>query len=571
MPKSDYQNCIDYKHLNKVIDTMLDEVQTRIQEKTMINSSETNSIDKSVSSLLPQKMCTGCSACVCICPTKALKLTQDEWGYYRSTIDATKCINCGKCSNICPAINLPGNSNIDSPTCYAFIAADEHILFNSSSGGAFALMSEVVFQKHGCVSGAAWKSDFSVEHIIIDRLKDLHILQKSKYLQSYMGDVFESIKSQLEQGRFTLFSGCPCQVTGLKAFLRKEYNNLLTVDLLCSHTPSTTFFKKYLKDSFPNGIQNYQFRHKEQDWNSDCATVTVTESDGSKHVRRGGRQDNYQRVFHNHTMCPEHCEKCKYQTIPRIGDITIGDFWNIGEKDKSINTQQGISVVLCNNEKGKNFLESIPKEKIGLMKEVPLMWLGGNGYALKGTHNFASTQRNTFYEAIKTMCFSDAVDYALKPSHGKYNEVYTRTDTFLQYDVTRLRFQFDSSLWKEQFINQTTVLTPVSAQAKAGQYAILPLCKALEKGKKYVFSIKFKVKTQSKTVNFHIKDSGSRLFQVINSYSLPTNFDANQWVKYSVLFVPDSDIYDEFMIGASQITGNERAITFSYINICEAK
>lgn len=523
--------------------------------------------ESAVTSVLDKRMCMGCGACVSICPKNALELKADDTGYYRSVIDFNKCIDCGLCSKICPALNLPKNDNSKNPVCYEFIAADEKVLFNSSSGGIFPLLSAEVFRRNGAVCGAAWKDDFSVEHIIIDKECDLPKLQKSKYLQSYLGDTFRKVKEKLDDNTFVLFSGCPCQVTGLKAYLNKDYDNLLLVDLLCGNAPSTMFFQKYIQEEFPEGLKKYEFRYKAKGWNWDCVTLTLT--DGSSVIRRGGREDNYQRVYHNHTMCAPHCEACRYQAVPRFGDITIGDFWGIDKKDTTIDTTKGVSVILCNNEKGRSFLDCIPKEDIKVKKEVPLSWLGGNGYAINNSRNYCSPKRNSFYNAVKSMPFSKAVNYALKPNHGVYTNIWNEEySSALNYNTSIFHFKFNSDVWEEHYIFQKTVLVVKAGEPKPGRYAVLPLNKALAKNKTYVFSIRFKIKSNSTYINFHIKDSGSNYYQVIYTYKIPET-DNEGWVEISKPFVPNSDIYDEFMLGASQLSGNGNYLVLDWITITE--
>lgn len=512
-----------------------------------------------ISNKLNTKLCTGCSACVNSCPVGAISLQPDECGYYRATVNDEKCIGCGKCLNVCPALSLPQNNNFKAPELYEFIAADEAVLYASSSGGAFPLMAGEVFKKGGVVVGAAWRDDFSVEHIIIDDEKDLGKLQKSKYLQSYLGDTFCQVKEKLDNNIFVLFSGCPCQVAGLKAFLNKDYDNLLMVDLFCGNAPSTYFFQKYVKDDFDESLETYEFRHKKQGWNGDCATTTTTT--GNVIVRRGGKQDSYQRVFHNHVMCPQHCEKCKYQNAPRFGDLTIGDFWGIGDKDQAVDVSKGISAVICNNEKGKRFFESIPKELIAIKKKAPLEWLGGNGY-INGGHNFASPKRDAFYQAVRTMSFKDAVNYALKPNKGIYSE-----NGLLNYHAKAAHFSFDPSVWEEHYVNGVTVLVTKQIREKPGKYATIPLHKMLNRECSYILKMRFKIKSDSDVINFHVKDSGTRLFQVIYSHKISHNDD--KWIEISKNFVPDSDIYDEFMIGAAQLCGEGRFLAIDYIDIIE--
>lgn len=559
---------VDYTKIREQI------AEERVRSIAWLKNAIETPKDKLPSIVLPQntvefmpdrKMCTGCSACVNTCPVHAISLVPDEHGYYRSRIDYERCIGCGMCARICPAIHLPENLNERTPELYVLISKDENVLWNSSSGGAFPLLAERVLEKNGCVVGAAWKDDFTVEHIMIENSKDLIKLQKSKYLQSYMGDIYSKTKEKLEENQFVLFSACPCQIAGLKAFLGKSYDNLIAVDLLCGNAPSAMFFQKYLQDSFPEGVAKYEFRHKVNGWTSDCTTTTTTTTTGLTVVRRGGKQDSYQRVYHNHTMCPPHCEKCRYQSLPRFGDLTIGDFWGIEQKDRTIDVKKGVSAVLCNNTKGRELFLSIAEEKVAVRKKVPLTWLGGNGYTNWGGHNYSSPKRDLFYETIKTMPFSQAVTYALKPNHG----IYPKEGIF-EYRASAAHFTYDPSIWQEDYINGKTVLTTKFKRPGIGNYCVLPLRRMLDADKEYLFTIKCKIVTESSDFNFHVKDSGSRLYQVIYNHKV-TAENRNKWVELKKVFTPDCGFYDEFMIGAAQLRGEERFIAIDCLSIEEWK
>lgn len=516
-----------------------------------------------VDTVLGKKNCTGCSACENICPVNAISLKPDDLGYYRADVDYDKCIGCGKCIGVCPAIKLPENNNNSHPQLFEFIAADEKVLFNSSSGGAFPILANEAFKRNGIVVGAAWRDDFSVEHIIIYSEKDLYKLQKSKYLQSYMGNTLKNIKEKLDSGIFVLFSGCPCQAAGLKAYLQKEYDNLIIIDLLCGNAPSTLFFKKYMEEDFAESLEKYEFRYKVQGWNADCTTTTTTT--GHTEVRRGGKQDSYQRVYHNHVMCPPHCENCKYQNAPRFGDITIGDFWGISKNDKTIDTSKGISAVLCNNEKGQAFFNSISSEMYLVKKQVPLEWLGGNGLVIKGSNNFASPKRNDFYEAIRHKSFKESITYALKPNHGIRSE-----KGVFDFSAKDTHFKFNPAIWNEDFINSVVILTTRERSPKTGNYAVMPIYNNIEANKTYLLKLRFKISTDASVYNFHLKSVGESLYQVIYSHKVSAA-DSINWVVVEHEFISDSNIYDEFMIGAAQLTGENRWIAIDYIKILEKR
>lgn len=369
-----------------------------------------------------QDYCMGCGACISACKFDAIKLIPDEYGYYKPQIDKSKCVNCGKCDRVCPAKNILSNNNTDQPKLYSFYAADLDTVKNSSSGGVFTLLAEHILEKNGAVVGAAWNKDIIgeksslwdnelyAEHTIVSDLKDLHVLKKSKYMQSYLGDIGCKVKARLEAGEIVLFSGCPCQVAGVYSYLGRDYDNLYTVDILCGNSPSTGFFQKYLEDSFDETPCDYEFRHKDIKW--DASTVKVVLNDGLQKILHGPNEDYYQNVYHDHTMCPVHCQMCKYHSLPRIADLTIGDFWGYSGHDPEGCNTMGTSAVLVNNVKGQQLLSLIQKDKIGSIKEVPIEWLGDNGYIFPGKSNYCSKYRDRFYRAITQLNFIDAVKYA---------------------------------------------------------------------------------------------------------------------------------------------------------------
>lgn len=511
-----------------------------------------------------RKMCMGCAACFNACPVGAITMGTDEYGYYSPVVDMDKCIGCGKCSKVCPAIERPEKTNLKKPTCMCVVAKEPEVLEASSSGGVFTLISREILKNGGVVVGAAWTKDNLVEHVMIDSVDELHLLQKSKYLQSYLGDIHKRVKEKLDAGVKVLFSGCPCQVAGLKKYLGRDYENLLMIDLLCGNAPSAKFFNSYLEESFPEGVEKYGFRNKNQGWNGEGIEITL--KNGTQIIRRGSTQDDYQRVYHNHTMCAQHCENCLYQELPRYGDITIGDFWGYPKYDTTVDFKRGVSVILCNNEKGKKMADMIHEETVAVKKEVPLEWLGGNGYALFGK-NYCSPYRDRFYAAINHMSFSEAVEYAFYPTNVTKHPNALKAAP-LQFNSSQLHFKMDLNMWEEHFINSKVVLTTKLENPPLGNYASLQMMHTLRKGKKYRLSIRFKAKTTSKQLIFHLKEPNTKKIQGIYTYNVKPS-DANNWVELSEIFVPNSDVFSEFMIGASNVSGKERYIIFDYIDISE--
>ncbi len=560
---------IDYRRINTVMERERERSLEWLKHALSADRSTLKadaSISRSVAATQNIELCTGCSACVSVCPAEAVSLVPDKLGYYRRNVNPQLCVNCGLCSKLCPSINLPKKSNTKTPDLYEFIAAGDDVLYKSSSGGIFPVMAKEAFRRGGAVEGAAWTEDLTVRNIVIDNINDLPKLQKSKYMQSFTGNVFAEVKERLEKGQFVLFTGTPCQLAGLQAFLRKDYDNLIKVDILCGNAPSSLFFRKYINDSFGDNLKEYQFRYKSPSHPWDSNIVKLSFNDGKERIVRGAKEDQYQRVYHSHTMCSKHCEKCDYQSVPRYGDITIGDFWGIAKRDPKVESKKGVSAVLCNNEKGRKFFSSLPKDEIAVAKKVPLQWLGKNGIALGGARNFVSPRRDEFYDAVQLLPFGKAVNYALKPNRGMYP--YARAGYLLQCTNGRTHFNADQNVWEEHFINGHTVLTTRPTKPEPGNYATIPLNNLLTIGKTYALKIRFMLRTEDTVLNFHIKDSADKSLQVIHSHTVNPAQNGS-WIEKTIRFVPNAIYYDEFMIGAAQIMGEDAFIAFDYIIITE--
>lgn len=542
-------------------------------------------------------MCTGCSACINSCPRKALSFKVDRFGYFVPEIDESKCDRCGLCYRICPAINLPSRkSGSPAPTLYAFIAKNRELLQKSSSGGAFGVMAENVLSRGGAVSGCAWCDDWNqiirddandsenmeetdlradthqsgckkeikplARHIVIDKAEDLEKLHKSKYFQSYMGTVFSDIAKLLKQGKLVLFSGCPCQVAGLRAFLRKDYGNLICIDLLCGNSPAQAFFAEYIRESFPVRPELYEFRNKTSGkWQTH--TVKVSYADGNASVVHKST-DIYQKAYHPHIMIPPHCEHCRYQVIPRLGDITIGDFWGISKKDPHLDCKQGLSVVLVNNNKGKDFLKSIPVEDIGYLEEKPLGWLGGNGSALKGTHNWSSPGTSVFYSLILKNGFKEAVNAALAVNSGE-DVSSLKGIRLVDAKGTEISFQYNAKFWEQHCIQGVTCIFSKTASGEASAYATLN--KKTVCGQDYVIAIKFRIATDCDKLDFYLLNRKLKREQFVVSHGVIST-DRFKTVSMCVKFTANGS-YDSIMIKSSQIIGNLSYIAFEEIVLIE--
>lgn len=406
---------IDYTHVNEVLQKEKERAVAWL--KNAVEDAEPAGVvlPKNIVDRLDANLCMGCGSCVSSCPMGALSLKLDAYGYYRSVIDHAKCVDCGICMQKCAAWSLPHNLNAKNPLSYAFVCSDHTMLMNSASGGAFPVFAKEAVRRGGVVFGAAWTDSFIVRHICIETEEDIVKLQKSKYLQSYLGDVFKQVKQFLEQGRFVMFTGCPCQVAGLKKFLGKNYANLLLVDLFCAGCPSQLLFEKYIESKFEKGkVAAYQFREKtEADKIWDAYTYSVTDKDGNKQIARTQEKDYYNQLL---LLAGSHCRKCNYEGTTRYGDLSIGDCWGVQNYDGNIDASHGVSAVLVNNEKGEDFLHSIPKQDIAVLKKEPIEQIKKyNVCAFQETRNWpVNIKRDRFYDKIMTSTFAEAMDDALK-------------------------------------------------------------------------------------------------------------------------------------------------------------
>ena len=348
------------------------------------------------------KACCGCGACYNKCPVGAITMQENEEGFLVPVIDKNKCTNCGLCVKVCPSLNVQYN-NTDKPECYAAMADDE-IRMKSSSGGIFTLLAEDILDKGGYVCGAAFDDNWDVHHIIVDNKNDLEKLRGSKYVQSDTEDCYKKIKKLLDEDKYVLFSGCPCQVAGLYSFLGKNYEKLYTVDILCHGSPSRGVWKKYLNENFnKNEIKRINFRDKNKiGWS--CSHCTISTKNGDDIVT-----DDFTKLFHASINLRESCYDCKYSKKPRPADITLGDFWGISEYKKDLNDDKGLSFVLTNNAKGKflfdNNLKKVKKWAINLQENY------NNGHQKFGLK--MHPKREKFFRLVKKYKYSQICNIIL--------------------------------------------------------------------------------------------------------------------------------------------------------------
>lgn len=302
--------------------------------------------------LCDREHCTGCSACANVCPARAIQMVVAEDGFAYPEIGASHCTNCGMCRKVCPELSKVElySRPIES---HAVMAADE-VRAVSSSGGVFSLLAESCLEGGGVVYGAAFDDKLQLRHIRVASVIGLGALRGSKYLQSAIGYSFRQVREDLNMGRKVLFVGTPCQIAGLRNYLRHDFENLLLVDLICHGVPSQKAFDAYLKEQSPDDpVVGYDFRNKRDGWGGAYLLLLLLLS--GKKIYRKDADDDYMCAFLSGLMLRPSCYNCQYAQMRRVGDITIGDYWGAGNEAKEDDDKKGTSLVFLNTPKAELF------------------------------------------------------------------------------------------------------------------------------------------------------------------------------------------------------------------------
>ena len=340
--------------------------------------------------------CCGCTACASVCPKNAITMKEDEEGFLYPTIDKEKCINCGLCKKVCPIMNKKIEKK--EQTGYVLNHKDLNVRENSTSGGAFTPIAEFVLEKNGAVFGASFDKNYNVIHEYIEDKKDLQRFRGSKYVQSELRDSFKKTKEFLDNNRYVCFSGTPCQIEGLKKFLQRDYENLITVDVMCHAVPSPLVWKKYREYIQRNKLKGEKlkkimFRDKSR-YGFKYSMMTL-ESEHYKYSR-GVETDPYLRAFFGDLSDRPSCYNCAFKKPYHESDFTIWDCFVAENFDKKLDDDKGTSRVLINSKKGRKIFEDI-KDKFNY-KEVEVEELVKNVKEMLNSVNYSEKRKEFFYD-----------------------------------------------------------------------------------------------------------------------------------------------------------------------------
>lgn len=309
--------------------------------------------------------CTGCSLCANVCGHDAIRMVWSEEGFLVPQVDEGACVGCGLCVLKCPALQpapIHHDELRDSVPTYGAWHRDREVHMASSSGGVFTALAEWVLAQGGCVFGVVWRDKVTAVFTKAESMEEVARMRGSKYTTAMPLYVYREVKAELRRGRRVLFSGTPCQVHALRRYLVKDYDNLLTFDIVCHGVPSHLLLEKYVKEAeraSGRRVSYVSFRGKRHSWVRFDQVCHF--EDGSERVSYLG-EDEYMRVFLSDVVLNRCCYNCRYAHFPRQGDLTLGDFWGADRLHDDWPIREGITVLLANSAKGAEVLGEIQKD-----------------------------------------------------------------------------------------------------------------------------------------------------------------------------------------------------------------
>lgn len=353
--------------------------------------------------------CCGCNACGDICPKDAITFKTDIEGFWYPEVNMERCIDCGLCEKACPElhINELKKNDYERPVTIAAINKNMRVRWDSTSGGAFSALADVMYAQGGYVSGAVYNENFSVSNFISDNPEDLAKLRSSKYLQSYAEGLYKKVRDLLRKGEKVLACGTPCQMAALRSFLRKDYDNLIIVDFICRGVNSPKVYRKYLDSlerRYEGKVVYVKAKSKELGWRNLTRKVVF---DNGKVYYGVRMDDDFRRGYHTNVFCRPSCYVCQYKGFPRMADITIADYWGIEKVDKNLDNNIGTSMILLNSKKGEAYFDLV-KDKLEWEYTKFESILQGN-IALRKPIEPAKINREQFFEDLDKGTFDDVV------------------------------------------------------------------------------------------------------------------------------------------------------------------
>lgn len=357
-----------------------------------------------------KKKCCGCFACFNICPKQCINMKKDIEGFLYPEVNLLKCINCGLCSKVCPFIHESEEKKGTPLAAFAAKSLDEELRKNSSSGGIFSELASIVLNNDGVVYGCSMAENCKTAiHERITNIQYLSKLRGSKYFQSTIGNTYQMVKTDLEYGKIVLFSGVPCQINGLRLFLGRDYDKLLTIEVICHGVPSPKLWEKYVEylESINNDlVEEINFRNKKRGWKTFGLSYL---SNGKYHFNTLHNDPFLLMFLRNYCLRPS-CYSCNVKKNKSMADITLADFWGVENCVKNFDDDLGCSLVLIHTKKAFSLFNSLNIEKNSVNYLDGIKY---NSAYYESCH--MPLQRNIFFNDLETLEFGDIIKkYGLK-------------------------------------------------------------------------------------------------------------------------------------------------------------
>ena len=357
--------------------------------------------------------CCGCSAGAMKCPKHCITMQTDSEGFLYPVVNKADCIDCGLCEKVCH--ELHPYEQRKPLNVYAAINKDEEIRLKSSSGGIFYLLAEKTISEGGVVFGARFDEDWQVVIDYAETMEGIKPFMGSKYVQARTATAFKDAEAFLKQGRKVLFSGSLCQIAGLHHYLRKEYDNLTTVDFVCHGVPSPKVWQRYLDEVVTAGkraINDVKFRNKSNGWKKFNFVLSYNQEEKTHSLCSWHQQNHYMRAFLSDMILRPSCHECRAKQGSSHSDITIADFWGINIEMPEMDDDKGTGLVLVNTDKGRQALDWSKVTQKESSIEVASKYNGGLSSITKPHPKLAE-----FFDALDASpSVIDLIDKSLRPS-----------------------------------------------------------------------------------------------------------------------------------------------------------
>ena len=409
-----------------------------------------------------KKDCCGCGACMQRCPKNCISLQEDSEGFLYAKADASHCINCGLCEKVCPLMNP--KEKIQPKEVLAVKSRNEAERLKSSSGGVFIALAREVIDKGGVVFGAVFDENWEVHHVCAERIDDVYPMMGSKYVQSRIENTFKEAESFLKQGRVVLFTGSPCQIAGLRSYLRfKDYPNLLAVDFLCHGVPSPGVWRQYLAETYSgwkpekgnkcrlqaaagkntvllslnatSPIGGISFRDKSTGWKKYRFVVrgkSASKADKNSVLSSDIHYDNpYMKGFLHDIYLRPSCYECRCKNGANHSDLTIADYWGARVTDQDFDDDKGLGLVLVNSKKGKDHFDGLDMDVRVITMEKAHLCNGGFN-----EHTMPHPYRAEFYKKFNNgTSVGNAVQWCLNVP--LYYKVWRKIENRMMHIMNR--------------------------------------------------------------------------------------------------------------------------------------